>query len=84
MPDHLARQPDGPRVAGGAGDRPPAGLGRRRAAGRPGDAVEAALQVVNLAPDDPISEMLLGYCYDAAGDQANAQIARDRAKRLAQ
>ena len=54
------------------------------AAGRSGDAVEAALQVVNLAPDDPISEMLLGYCYDAAGDQANAQIARDRAKRLAQ
>lgn len=54
------------------------------AAGRPTEAITAALQVVDLAPDDPVSELLLGYCYDAAGDQANAQIARDRAKRLAQ
>lgn len=53
------------------------------AAGRPDEAIEAALQVVDLAPDDPISEMLLGYCYAAAGDQANAQIARERAQRLA-
>lgn len=54
------------------------------AAGRPQEAITAALKVVELAPDDPVSELLLGYCYDAAGDSANAQIARDRAKRLAQ
>lgn len=53
------------------------------AAKKPTEAVTAALKVRELNPSDPISELLLGYCYEAAGDLANANAARDRAKRLA-
>ena len=53
------------------------------AAKRPNEAVKAALTVRSLNPADPISELLLGYCYEAAGDLGNASAARDRAKRLA-
>jgi predicted Zn-dependent protease len=48
----------------------------------PQEAVQSALRVRELNPSDPISELLLGYCYDAAGDQGNADAARYRAKRL--
>ncbi len=51
--------------------------------GKPDSALASALKVRELNPSDPISELLLGYCYDAAGDTANAQAARERAKRLA-
>jgi predicted Zn-dependent protease len=52
--------------------------------GRAQDAIAAALRVRELNPSDPISELLLGYCYDAAGDAANAEAARNRARRLTQ
>jgi len=45
-------------------------------------AIQSALKVRELNPSDPISELLLGYCYDAAGDKANGDLARSRAKRL--
>jgi predicted Zn-dependent protease len=51
---------------------------------QPRKAIESALRVRELNPTDPISELLLGYCYDAAGDRANGDAARDRARRLAQ
>ena len=54
------------------------------AAKRPREALDAALKVRELNPADPISELLLGYCYEANGDLANANAARDRARRLAQ
>jgi len=52
--------------------------------GRPREAIASALRVRELNPSDPISELLLGYCYDAAGDKANAEAARNRARRLTQ
>lgn len=52
--------------------------------GRPREAIASALRVRELNPSDPISELLLGYCYDAAGDKANAEAARSRARRLTQ
>ncbi len=54
------------------------------AQGQPHKAVQSALKVRELNPQDPISEMLLGYCYEAAGDIGNAQAARERARRLTQ
>lgn len=48
----------------------------------PRQAIQSALKVRDLNPSDPISELLLGYCYDAAGDKANGDLARSRAKRL--
>lgn len=53
------------------------------AAKQPQEAITAALRVRELNPSDPISELLLGYCYEASGDLANANAARDRARRLA-
>ena len=49
---------------------------------KPLEAVQSALHVRELNPSDPISELLLGYCYDAARNQENADAARNRAKRL--
>lgn len=52
------------------------------AQGYPDRAVQSALKVRTLNPNDPISELLLGYCYEASGDLSNAEAARDRARQL--
>ena len=48
----------------------------------PNQAVQSALKVRELNPKDPISELLLGYCYAAAGDTLNAERAKQRARSL--
>lgn len=48
----------------------------------PQKAVESALRVRELNPSDPISELLLSYCYEASGDSIRAAFARERAKAL--
>ena len=48
----------------------------------PNQAVQSALKVRMLNPKDPISELLLGYCYAAAGDKLNARRAKERARSL--
>ena len=48
----------------------------------PNQAVQSALKVRELNPKDPISELLLGYCYAAAGDTLNAERAKERARSL--
>ncbi len=52
------------------------------ATGQPREAVQAAIKARNLNPSDPISELLISYCYDALGDIRNANVARNRARRL--
>ena len=49
---------------------------------KPTQAVIAALKVRKLNPLDPISELLLAYCYQASGDKKNARIAKARAQQL--
>jgi predicted Zn-dependent protease len=49
---------------------------------KPNQAVIAALKVRKLNPLDPISELLLAYCYQASGDKKNARIAKARAQQL--
>ena len=39
----------------------------------PNQAVQSALKVRELNPKDPISELLLGYCYAATGDTLNVE-----------
>jgi predicted Zn-dependent protease len=46
-------------------------------------AIQSALKVRELNPTDPISELLLSYCYSAAGDIINADRAKERARMLA-
>ena len=48
----------------------------------PNQAVQSALKVRELNPKDPISELLLGYCYAAAGDTLKAERAKERARSL--
>ncbi len=48
----------------------------------PDQAVQSALKVRELNPKDPISELLLGYCYAASGDTLNAARAKQRARSL--
>lgn len=50
--------------------------------GKPVQAIQAALKVKKLNPSDPISELLLSYCYTAAGQLSNANAARERASTL--
>lgn len=49
---------------------------------QPRKAIESALRVRELNSSDPISELLLGYCYEASGDNIQATRARERAKAL--
>ena len=49
---------------------------------QPQKAIESALRVRELNSSDPISELLLGYCYEASGDNIQATRARERAKAL--
>ena len=48
----------------------------------PNQAVQSALKVRELNPKDPISELLLSYCYAASGDTLNATRAKKRARSL--
>ena len=49
----------------------------------PRKAIQSALKVRELNPKDPISELLLSYCYSAAGDILSADRAKERARLLA-
>jgi len=46
-------------------------------------AIRSALKVRSLNPTDPVSELLLSYCYAAAGDRIQATMAKERARSLA-
>ena len=46
-------------------------------------AIQSALKARSLNPADPISELLLSYCYAAAGDRIQAEAAKERARSLA-
>jgi predicted Zn-dependent protease len=46
-------------------------------------AIQSALKARSLNPTDPISELLLSYCYTAAGDRMQAEAAKERARSLA-
>ena len=49
---------------------------------KPRKAIQSALKVRELNPKDPISELLLSYCYSAAGDIINSSRAKQRAQSL--
>ncbi|MEK9605495.1 MAG: hypothetical protein VW352_04370, partial [Gammaproteobacteria bacterium] len=49
----------------------------------PRKAIQSAFKVRELNPTDPISELLLSYCYSAAGDIISADRAKERARVLA-
>ena len=49
----------------------------------PRKAIQSALKVRELNPKDPIGELLLSYCYTAAGDTISAERAKERARSLA-
>ncbi len=46
-------------------------------------AIQSALKSRSLNPADPVSELLLSYCYAAAGDRIQAEAAKERARSLA-
>ena len=46
-------------------------------------AILSALKSRSLNPADPVSELLLSYCYAAAGDRIQAEAAKERARSLA-
>ena len=48
----------------------------------PKQAIPSALQIRELNPKDPISEVLLGYCYAAAGATLDTEQAKKRARSL--
>ena len=45
-------------------------------------AIQSALKVRSLNPTDPVSELLLSYCYAASGDKIRAKAAKERARSL--
>ncbi|MBU26282.1 MAG: hypothetical protein CMD99_09685 [Gammaproteobacteria bacterium] len=45
-------------------------------------AIQSALKARSLNPTDPVSELLLSYCYSAAGDRIQAERAKKRARSL--
>ena len=49
----------------------------------PRKAIQSAFKVRELNPKDPISELLLSYCYTTAGDTISAERAKERARSLA-
>ena len=49
---------------------------------KPMQAIGTAKKAIKIDPSNPINELLLGYCYDSAGELANASAARNRAKKL--
>lgn len=49
---------------------------------KPMQAIETAKKVIELDPLNPMNELLLEYCYDSAGQYANADAARNRARLL--
>lgn len=50
---------------------------------QPNKAIQSALKARALNPADPVSELLLSYCYAAAGDRIQATMAKERARSLA-
>ena len=49
---------------------------------QPRKAIESALRVRELNSSDPISELLLGYCYEASGDNIRRNPRHERERKL--